>query len=109
MGATCASGFQRSVTTRDPSRICNSPKVLVSDSKRCRCKTASRKVLETIAGGLVPKSLVALVGYAGWAPGKLENEIRTGSWLPMLCRTRNAGAGLFRPRMMPRQPSRPGP
>jgi putative transcriptional regulator len=45
--------------------------------------TASRKVLETIASGLVPKSLVALVGYAGWAPGQLENEIRTGSWLPI--------------------------
>jgi putative transcriptional regulator len=40
-------------------------------------------VLETIAAGTVPRSLVALVGYAGWAPGQLENEIRTGSWLPI--------------------------
>jgi putative transcriptional regulator len=45
--------------------------------------TASRKVLETIAAGTVPRSLIALVGYAGWAPGQLENEIRCGSWLPI--------------------------
>ena len=45
--------------------------------------TASRKVLETIAAGTVPRSLIALVGYAGWAPGQLENEIRYGSWLPI--------------------------
>ena len=45
--------------------------------------TASRKVLESIAAGTVPRSLVALVGYAGWAPGQLENEIRNGSWLPI--------------------------
>ena len=44
--------------------------------------SASRKVLEAIAEGAVPESLMALVGYAGWAPGQLENEIRAGAWLP---------------------------
>jgi putative transcriptional regulator len=44
--------------------------------------SASRKVLEVIARGDVPKNLMALVGYAGWAPGQLENEIRAGAWLP---------------------------
>ena len=43
---------------------------------------ASRKVLEAIAGGAVPKSLLALVGYAGWAPSQLEREIARGAWLP---------------------------
>ncbi|HEX6274103.1 MAG TPA: YqgE/AlgH family protein [Polyangiaceae bacterium] len=44
--------------------------------------SASRQVLEAIIDGSVPESLMALVGYAGWAPGQLENEIRVGAWLP---------------------------
>jgi putative transcriptional regulator len=44
--------------------------------------SASRKVLEAIASGTVPESLVALVGYAGWAPSQLEQEISRGAWLP---------------------------
>ena len=43
--------------------------------------TTSRDILESIAEGKGPdKSLIAL-GYAGWAAGQLEQEIRENVWL----------------------------
>jgi putative transcriptional regulator len=44
--------------------------------------SASRQVLEAIGRGRPPRSVIGLVGYAGWAPSQLENEIRGGAWLP---------------------------
>jgi putative transcriptional regulator len=43
---------------------------------------ASRRVLELIAERGEAPELLALVGYAGWAPAQLEDEIRAGAWLP---------------------------
>lgn len=44
--------------------------------------SASRTVLEAVAAGPVPEGLITLVGYAGWGPWQLENEIKSGAWLP---------------------------
>jgi putative transcriptional regulator len=44
--------------------------------------SASRKVLEVVVAGPVPRGLITLMGYAGWGPWQLENEIKSGAWLP---------------------------
>lgn len=43
--------------------------------------TTSRDVLEAIAQGKGPKQRLLLLGYAGWGPGQLEQEMRDNSWL----------------------------
>jgi len=45
--------------------------------------TASVKMLEAFAEGHGPDRALLLLGYAGWSPGQLEDEMRDGSWFPM--------------------------
>jgi putative transcriptional regulator len=52
--------------------------ILVSDEIAV---STSRDILEAISAGKGPESSLIALGYAGWEPGQLENEIAQNAWL----------------------------
>ena len=45
------------------------------------CVTASSAILDDIAHGIGPRQNALIVGYAGWGPGQIEQEIEQNSWI----------------------------
>ena len=43
--------------------------------------TTTLEILKAIATGTGPESALLALGYAGWSPGQLDNEIRENGWL----------------------------
>ena len=43
--------------------------------------TTSIDVLEAVASGSGPQRMLVSIGYAGWSPGQLEEEIARNGWL----------------------------
>lgn len=48
---------------------------------RSLAMTTTRDILEDLAHGDGPKAAVLALGYAGWGPGQLEDEMLANGWL----------------------------
>jgi putative transcriptional regulator len=48
--------------------------------------TTSRDILEAVGRGEGPARILVTLGYAGWAPGQLEHELRQNAWLTVEAR-----------------------
>ncbi|MFN0314907.1 MAG: YqgE/AlgH family protein [Burkholderiales bacterium] len=59
-----AGGWQSTLTVRDDIAL-----------------TTSRDILQAVGEGQGPTDLLVSLGYAGWAPGQLEQEIKQNAWL----------------------------
>jgi len=48
--------------------------------------TTSKDILESLGHGAGPEKLLVTLGYSGWAPGQLENEIKQNAWLTVVAK-----------------------
>jgi putative transcriptional regulator len=48
--------------------------------------TTSKDILEAVGRGEGPKQILVTLGYAGWSPGQLEQELSQNAWLTVEAR-----------------------
>jgi putative transcriptional regulator len=48
--------------------------------------TTSRDVLQAVGEGRGPEQILVSLGYAGWGPGQLEQELSQNAWLTVAAR-----------------------
>jgi putative transcriptional regulator len=63
--------------------LLHSDDVLLENSMKAKdgiAATSDTKIIESIANGKGPRQFLFMFGYAGWAPGQLEDEMKRKTW-----------------------------